>query len=119
MGQGPQPQELLGEAEDQLHAIRHAQFVVQALEVGVHGVRRDAKVGGDGEFSLIIEYAADNFTFTVGKPQAAEHLIPCLVGKDGRAGTACEFVPGQEKGGVTRRSPSAWECRESPVNRRA
>ena len=39
MGQGPQSQELLGEAQDHLHAIRHAQFVVQALEVGVHGVR--------------------------------------------------------------------------------
>jgi hypothetical protein len=48
-----------------LHAIPHAQFLVQALEVGVHGVRRDAEIGGDGEFGSILEYASHDFTFTM------------------------------------------------------
>jgi hypothetical protein len=119
IGWGSLPQELLRDAQDQLHAISHAQFLVQALAVRVHGVRRDAEIDGDREFGLVIEYAPHNFSFTMGEPQAASNLIPGLVGKDRRTWTAREFVLGQDKGGATRRSPPANECRGSPVNRRA
>jgi hypothetical protein len=80
--QGSLPEELLRDAQDQLHAITHAQFFVQALAVRVHGVRRDAEIDGDREFALVVEYALHVFSFTMGKPQAASNLIPSLVGKD-------------------------------------
>ena len=98
-------QEFLGDAQDQLHAISHAQFMVQALEVSVHGVGRDAKIGGDGEFSLIIEYAAHDFTLAVGKAELANQLIPGLVRKDRRTRTACAYRPLAEKGRGQRGPP--------------
>jgi hypothetical protein len=80
-----------------LDAVSHAQFVVQALEVGVHGVRRDAEIDSDGEFGLAIEYAPHDFSFRwkaqaadnsfqVWSEKTAEPGLPRTCSRPGRAG---------------------------------
>jgi len=59
-------EEFLHDAEDEARAIDDGKFAVKAIDVGVDGVWRDAKVGGDGGFGAVVENAADDLEFARG-----------------------------------------------------
>jgi hypothetical protein len=61
-----QPEKLVCDAQDQLHPIGYSKLVVQALDVRVNGVRRNAKISGDSEFGAVVKNAAHDLQFTSG-----------------------------------------------------
>ena len=79
-GQG---QELVRDAQDQLHAVNHAQLVMQPVEIGMDSVRGDAEVGRNGGFGEVIEDATDDLDLPAGQIQRAADFLPGLGGEDG------------------------------------
>ena len=63
-GRSRQLEEFLHDAQDQLGAVVHAQFVVKPLEMGVDGVRRNAQGRGNGKIRVVAEHPAHELQFT-------------------------------------------------------
>ena len=61
-----QKEEFIHDAQDEFHPVGDGEFVVKAVEMCVDGVRRDAEVGGDGEFGAVVEHAAHDLQFARG-----------------------------------------------------
>jgi len=116
---GGQRQELLGDAQKKLRAIRDEQLVVQALDVRVDRARRDVEVGGNGEFGLVVEGAAYDLQFPIGESEAASYLPPRLGREHGRIGGARRLAIAGRTGFDWRASPgvrhdSPLFCRPMP-----
>jgi len=51
-----QCEEFVYDAQNQFHPVGHREFPVQAFAVSVDRMRRNPEIGGDGEFSVIVEH---------------------------------------------------------------
>jgi hypothetical protein len=57
---------------------------MQALDVSVHSMWRDAQLGGDCEFGSIVKNGSNNLAFPAGELKAAADLIPGMIGENRR-----------------------------------
>lgn len=76
--------ELSEDADDKLHPVLHRQLMVQALNVRVNGVRRDAEFSGDGKVGAVVEDPTNDLKLPAGKTQASGDFLPRQVGDQGR-----------------------------------
>ena len=66
LGCARQCEEFIRDAQDEFYPVGYTEFVVNALDVGVDGVRRDAEIGGDGKFGTVVEKTTHDLQFTRG-----------------------------------------------------
>lgn len=85
---GGQRQEFGHESQRQFHVVRHAELVVEPLEVGVNGARRNPKASGDGGFLPAVQKPAHDLGFARRQVQVATDGLPSQRGEHGGAGRA-------------------------------
>jgi hypothetical protein len=83
-----QSQKLIHDAENQLQAIDHREFAMEALRVRMDCAPRDAEIGSNGDFGAVVKHGAQDLKLPTGKSQASRYGTPSLLADDARTRTA-------------------------------
>jgi hypothetical protein len=84
-GNDRQCQKLLHHPDDQPHPVNHSELTVKALEVRVDRMGRNAKLGGDATFRVVVENPPQDLQFAPGKPERTGDFAPRLLAQHCRA----------------------------------